>query len=277
MPHTAKDTRAMESARYKNKNQETYLNKKIESLELEHKIQALKIHSSVGELHELLTDINPYSSKSIIYPKGLSEEQKRTYRELRKGNVPSMSLDEFDFKIAMLKKAKEESASEDDIIEPIHPIINMKSHAFCAPIPKNKHTVREAFKRLNSSDVKYTSDPRHEILNLSHTTGSTGSVASFRSGPRGRLASLSSNSSVQSNSSSSTESGTVNRSLGRTNEHVDYFQRPVAYSRSRSIGGDEHWTVKGTAMKRERRNRYSSPSMYLHGSSREDVFHDDRV
>ncbi|XP_046358076.1 uncharacterized protein LOC124136249 [Haliotis rufescens] len=153
-----KDTKAMDAARARNKSYERHLVRTINTLDSELKTKSCKLQHTVSDLQQFMSNINPRSAKTIIYPRGLSDEQKHNYRVLRRGSIPSMSLDEFDMRMEVKreKRAQTRRRPKPEVEKEVEKIVDVDAHSFCAPFHKHRQTMREAYDRATSNDVRFS-------------------------------------------------------------------------------------------------------------------------
>ncbi|KAK6178746.1 hypothetical protein SNE40_011259 [Patella caerulea] len=155
-----RDTRAMDMARYRNKTQQMLLEKKRTRLETELKHRSTKIDSELIEFHEFMKSIDSVNSlTTVICPRGLSDNEREKYRQIKRGSLPSISLKEFD---THMNAYKRKMACHRHGFEKSPNIVDVDRYHFCAPLNKHKHVMREALGRATSGDLGHKQPP-HEL------------------------------------------------------------------------------------------------------------------
>ncbi|KAL3869710.1 hypothetical protein ACJMK2_042361 [Sinanodonta woodiana] len=156
-----RESKAIDAARMRNKTRDKLLQREVDQLENKLRASQNKIILQKTEVKDFHKTINPDVKKSVVYPLGLTDEERHRYQMLRKTSVPSMTLEEFDQKMADKRRKKIFNSSESDITSILHEnrandvlVVNESK----TPMYKQKTILRDTLKRFTPNGdvhIKY--------------------------------------------------------------------------------------------------------------------------
>ncbi|XP_060082060.1 uncharacterized protein LOC132561348 [Ylistrum balloti] len=109
-----KESRAMESARNRNRTQQRRLGSQLLKLHSKLECNTSRIIQNKNVVLDLWGVIHPSSTnKNVVCPSGLTNQEKSEYKHMRKSGPLSMSLEEFDKKMDELKNISAQNRKAD--------------------------------------------------------------------------------------------------------------------------------------------------------------------
>ncbi|OWF35550.1 uncharacterized protein LOC110442820 [Mizuhopecten yessoensis] len=165
-----KESRAMESARNRNRTQQRRLGSQLTKLHYKLECSTSRILQHKNIARDLWNTIQPPTpNKNVVCPSGLTNQEKSVYKHMRKSGPLSMSLEEFDKKMEELKYISAQSRQTDKVENPPkrrrrnsevvtgstrRGSIVPDEDQIRSPLLNRKHKMKEALGRLETSDVR---------------------------------------------------------------------------------------------------------------------------
>ncbi|KAK3607532.1 hypothetical protein CHS0354_025785 [Potamilus streckersoni] len=109
-----RESKAIDAARMRNKTRDKLLKREVDQLENKLRASQNKIILQKIEVKDFHKTIDPDAKKSVVYPLGLTDEERQRYQMLRRTSVPTMTLEEFDQKMAEKRRKEIFNRSDSD-------------------------------------------------------------------------------------------------------------------------------------------------------------------
>ena len=157
------ESRATEDARNRNRAEERRLSTQVTDLENELNATTLRIIQQKNHIYELKHLIKP--NKNVVCPSGFSEEERQTFRKIRRASSPSMSLEQFDKQMAEFR-TKECVKRKKEIVRRFRRKLKIQQNSSdpslssivqqsaTAALLKHKNKMNDALERSESSDIR---------------------------------------------------------------------------------------------------------------------------
>ncbi|XP_033737998.1 uncharacterized protein LOC117325690 [Pecten maximus] len=165
-----KESRAMESARNRNRTQQRRLGSQLLKLHSKLECNTSRIIQNKNVALDLWNVIHPPTlNKNAVCPSGLTNREKLVYKHMRKSGPLSMSLEEFDKKMDELKniiaqsrqivkaeKLPKKGRRNSEVVtgSTRRASIIPDDQQIRSPLINRKHKMKEALERLETADVR---------------------------------------------------------------------------------------------------------------------------